>query len=820
MSVSVRLAELHWPGSTIPSLLAALTTWVTLLAWTGFAEHPSGYLVPLFGGCLLVAVLGMLLRSARVPAVLVLLVQLVVVGLWLDHLWAAGPALGGWIPTPDSIRAALDTIGDGVRAAQAYAAPVPKTVPHFDAVMVLVGMGAALVVDFLACGVRRAPLAGLPLLAAYTAPVSILDGGVSWVKFVLAATCFFFLIAANEAQRLAHWGHQLSGSRLFDTQVTKVSTQAVWSSARKIGFTATGLAVVIPLLIPTFSGSLFGGHGNGPGGNGDNVTISNPMVDMKRDLTQGADLNLVDVHTKADPSYLRLTVLDSFDGTAWRPSGRDIPVENRAEGLIASPPGLDANLPTHTVVYQIQDTSHFESRWLATPYPVYSIHAPGDWRYDENTLDFISAANGQTAAGLGYRLQALEIDFTATDLEAAGPAPASISDPATKLPKDIPASVHALARRVTKGAETQFDEAVRLQRFFRVDGGFTYSLQHAAGDGMDALVHFLGTGPGSRTGYCQQFATAMALMGRSLGIPSRVAVGFLHPQQVGPDNYVFSTHDLHAWPEMYFDGIGWVRFEPTPQSRSGSVPPYTRHVNKAQPTAPTSSAAALPSNNRFLQPSTGPDAGGSAGSGGGPSVRGLGIAVLVVLVLALLTTGPRLARVLVRRRRWSAATGSRARAEAAWAELRDTATDLGIAWDDSVTLRTRARDLARSFGAPDGTQDAISRSAHRGPRADPEATAALDRLVRRLERARYARTPPEDTADLVNGPDIAGRGASPTQVDVGLCAQALRAGSSRRMCLRATWLPASVWSGVLGAHRARRGTDARFAAPAGVDHAL
>ena len=63
----------------------------------------------------------------------------------------------------------------------------------------------------------------------------------------------------------------------------------------------------------------------------------------------------------------------------------------------------------------------------------------------------------------------------------------------------------------------------------------------------------------------------MALMGRSLGIPSRVAVGFLRPEQVGQDTYVYSSRDLHAWPEMYFGGIGWVRFEPTPQ-RAITVP--------------------------------------------------------------------------------------------------------------------------------------------------------------------------------------------------------------------------------------------------------
>ena len=77
--------HLGWPGSTSASLLAALTTWIALWAWAGFVERPSGFLVPLFGVGLLVAVTGMLLRSARVPSLLTALSQAGVVALWLHH---------------------------------------------------------------------------------------------------------------------------------------------------------------------------------------------------------------------------------------------------------------------------------------------------------------------------------------------------------------------------------------------------------------------------------------------------------------------------------------------------------------------------------------------------------------------------------------------------------------------------------------------------------------------------------------------------------------------------------------------------------------
>ncbi|NUR06937.1 MAG: transglutaminase domain-containing protein [Nocardioidaceae bacterium] len=772
------------PATATSSLLAALTTWVTLLAWTKFAERPSGFMVPILFGCLLVAVTGMLLRSARLPAVLVALVQVAVVLLWLHHRLAGSEALLGWLPTPESLRAMGDAFAASSTAAQAYAAPVPRSVPEFYPLMIIAGVLSAVLVDFLAVGLRRAPLAGLPLLALYTAPVSILDGGVSWLKFAAAALCYLFLIAAGESYRLAHWGHQLTAGRIFDSQTTNVSSQAIWSSARKIGLTATGLAVVVPIFVPTLSANLFNGGGTGGDGDGDSVNISNPMVDLKRDLTQGTDVELVRVTTTdPNPSYLRLTVLDSFDGNAWRPSGRSIPVKQRANGLVPRPPGLDASIPSREIPSTVQVSSFFRSRWLPTPYPVASIEAPGDWRYDRTTLDFISAADGQTTAGLTYRLRALDLQPTATDLADADPAPATVFTPYTALPRDLPASVRRLAESVTAGRASKFEMAVALQQWFRVDGGFRYSLRRSSGNGTDDLVKFLGTGQDSRVGYCEQFAAAMAVMGRTLGIPSRVAVGFLRPNPVPGerDTYVYSSHDLHAWPEMYFGGIGWVRFEPTPQSRATDVPSYTtQQVPQAQPSQSTSAPAAAPSLNRIDRSP------GVSGSGGpkkqtpfvaGPAFR-VGVALLVVLLVLLVV--PRSVRSVVRRRRWSGATDLPGLAEAAWSEIRDTALDLRLPWDDGLTPRASAHELLRSFGRSDDA-DSTGRSAARGENADPEATSALGRLLLLLERARYARRLPADAAT-----------ADQVREDTERCVAAMRAGVGQRRRTRATWAPASL----------------------------
>ncbi len=801
------LRELR-PATWLSSLLAGLTTWVTLLAWTKFAENPAGFMVPILGACLLVAGSGMVLRAARVPAVPVALAQVLVVLVWLHHREVSHLAVAGWVPTPDSVRGLMSALNESALVSQAYAAPVPQSAPEFYVLMILAGSLTAVLIDFLAVGLRRAPLAGLPLLALYTAPVSILDGGVSWLKFAAAALCFLFLIAAEEAQRLAHWGHQLvPGGRIFDTQTTAVSGQAVWASARKIGLTATGLAVVVPLFIPTVSASLFSGGGGSGAGNGDGVSISNPMVDLKRDLTQGADVELVRVTTtENDPSYLRISVLNAFDGNAWRPADRDIPVKQRADGAVARPPGLDRTVPTKEVQATLQASDEFKSRWLPTPYPVSSVDAPGDWRYDRSTLDFISAADNQTTAGITYRLRGLDLTPSAAELADATPAPASVFTPNTALPRDLPGSVRKLARQVTDGQTTKFEKAVALQRWFRVDGHFRYSLKRAPGNSTDDLVTFLGTGKNGRVGYCEQFAASMALMGRSLGIPSRVAVGFLRPERVGRDTFVYSSHDLHAWPEMYFGGVGWVRFEPTPQ-RTSDVPAYTtQRVPQADPAQKSSAPAAAPTLNR-IDRTTDPAAAAAKHKSGSPWTSPVAVgSALVLLVLVLLLLAPRTARSVLRRRRWAAATEPAALVEAGWSEVRDTALDLGLTFDDHVTLRSSAAELVHAFGRPGDEDDALGRGSHRGPDADPEATAALNRLVRLVERARYSRAlPPGATS------------AEQVHADVASCVSAMRAGAGRHRRTRATWLPASLTSSPASARRrSRRGSTLE----AGVDRAV
>jgi transglutaminase-like putative cysteine protease len=677
--------------------------------------------------------------------------------------------------------ASADAIGerqsDAWSSAESYQPPIPDNVPSIAPLLIPCGAAALLVVDILACWLRRVPLAGLPLLAVYCVPISVIGGGVSWVVFVLAAGGFLLMMFLHESAHITRWGRPLGGTGTTeDPQGFGVRTGASKTSATSVGSVALVLAVIVQVFIPTLH--LDGLGLFGPGGSGDNVQVINPITSMRRDLHRGKDVPLLDVRTDdPDPTYMRIGVLTQFNGVEWTSGDREIVSNQTASGLVPMEVGLSAS--TRPFEYHVTATESFDSTWLPTMFPVSNIVAPGSWHYDDSTMDFI-ATNGTNARGLSWSMTAAKPQLSAYSMVHSLTAPLAIQSAYTALPTSLPTSVRDLAEQVTKGASSRFEAAVMLQNWFRSTGGFRYSLKSAPADGSSnaALMQFLGKGPGSRVGYCEQFASAYAVMARALEIPARVAVGFLKPNKVGPDDYVYSAHDMHAWPELFFRGSGWVRFEPTPSARTGSAPLYTSGAVKKpgnvaptnQPggritTDPTSAATAHTHDQITDTTSTSVES--------KVPWRAVLITLGALVVLALLGLVPSLVRQRRRRRRLEG------RAEDAWAELRDSAIDLGVSWPPSRSPHETGYQLAAWFGPePDGAP--LVRPP-RGRGLAPGAEDALDRIVLTLELVRYART-----AD-----DVPGALAS----DVRTCIQALEWGCTRGTLRRARWLPRSVVGG-------------------------
>ena len=786
-------------GAFLLPAVAAATTWIATYAWRGFSEQPGGYLNPLLLLAIVVAGTGVALRWWRVPAPLVVLVQTLAGGV-VAMLIITGsplPVGGAWTELHRALSQSMDT-------AQRFAAPVPTQAPPIDALMIPCGLLCLLLVDLLACTLRRVPLAGLPLLTIYSIPVSLVGNDIAWWVFAATAAGYLTMLFLQESDAVARWGRPIGLDRETGDPISYgAGAHVVRSTAGTIGGVATALAIFLPALVPTLGLHVLD-FGPGSGG-GDDIRIDNPTTDLVRDFKAGEDTPLVRVTTNdPDPSYLRILALTRFTDVEWSPGDRDVPSDQRAIGTLPPPQGVEPQTPRREIPYDIAVLPAFQSTWLPTATTASRVVADGDWRYDDNTMDFLAVPDDLTTADLRYTMTAVQLDLTAEDLRTAGTSAGRVSEIFTEVPDDLPPIVRELTAEVTGDEVSRFEKAVALQNWFREN--FEYSLEQVEGSGYAALEQFLGDGPNGRSGYCEQFASAMAVMARVLGIPARVAIGFLSPTQTGTSTWVYSARDLHAWPELYFDGAGWVRFEPTPAGRSGDVPPYTVVGDGPGDTAtesvePTASESSLLPNNRIPVEETDIETGAFGSSGGNDrrwlAVGGAALAGVLLLVGALL---PRTVRGRRRQRRLG-----RGAPELSWAELRDTAVDLGVPWPEGRSPRATRGRLVDHLGTPVGAQTE-ERPAH-GPAVAPDAVEALDRLVREVELLRYARPGSTPAADRDG-----------VRTDTETVLAALAGGAPRSARRRAQWWPRSV---LTVTRRSRRTAPATVETPYGgiVDHA-
>jgi hypothetical protein len=303
-----------------------------------------------------------------------------------------------------------------------------------------------------------------------------------------------------------------------------------------------------------------------------------------------------------------------------------------------------------------------------------------------------------------------------------------------ELPDDFPPQLRDLAARITVSGRTPWDRAVALQEYF-TGGDFEYTLDVRIGDDTDAMVQFLET----RRGFCQQFAATYAALARAAGLPSRVVVGFTPGTRATPDgDYVVRGRDAHAWVEVWFAGLGWRTFEPTP---AGSLPGQAvdtvvdAPASATAPTTPTTVASSA-----TTAPGTTSDTGAVApredsriststgGDDGGTDLRTVALVLLggAVLTVVVVRIGAWLLRPRRRRRRRRAAPTSASRIAGAWREALDTCRAAGHPVSDALTPAEQARSLRR-HGLPD------------------DAAPALEELAELYADAEYAPgTPPAD----------------------------------------------------------------------------
>ena len=683
-----------------PSVLGLLAGWVALFSWRMLVAEPADFLAPALVIGLLVVLAGAGLRTLLVEPYAVAAAQLVTALLAVNVAVADDSSWLHLIPTRASVREAAFAVYNGAATLGHYTSPVSENPAHTRAFLLVCALAALLSIELIITWLRILPLVALPLLITLSVPVSILVDALSAPIFVITALLFLRLLATDQLDRLRNWG---PGGSAPPRSVAVV----LWT----ISAVAVVGALVVSPLVPV-TNLLERGVGPGPGSGGSGtyqLTAVNPMVRLRRDLVEQTHTPMVYAETDArNTGYLRTTVLDRFTSRAWQTSERLLPPDNDADGDFPAPPGLGPNVGGAEEDWQLQLAPAYTTTWLPLPYPLREVDVEGNWRYDSRTLD-VALVGGRATRELAYGATSFTPRVTAEVLQSTVGAPARVRVPNTVLPEDLPPVIAQRAREVTRGADTNYEKAVALQNWFRQDGGFEYSLEQRSGSGLQLLADFV---TDDRVGYCEQFAAAMAAMARTLDIPARVVVGFLDGEEQLDGRILYTSDDRHAWPELYFSGVGWVRFEPTPGQRAGATPSWTRQsLDDPEASAPTPEAVATPS----TDPNAAEDD-ADGGSGTGVDVPWIALAVLTLIALAGLL--PALLRRLQRQRRLSG-DDLHELSEGAWDELRATALDLGLDWPERRSPREQAKVVIHQV------------------RTGPEEVRALKGLLTQVERSRY-----------------------------------------------------------------------------------
>ncbi|MEW2520482.1 transglutaminase TgpA family protein [Actinacidiphila alni] len=712
---------------------------------------PNGWMAQALLFVALQSGVGALARRVPLARPLTVLAQALVSLLVLTVMFAPHQAMGGVIPGPSAFVQLSDLVRDGLTDVSQFAIPAPVT-PGIR--MLLVGgvLLVALAVDALAVTYNSAAPAGLPLLALYSVAAGLSNGGAQWLFFLIAASGYLLLLLAEGRDRLSRWGRVFGGGPPAHGWAGGSANPASGSrvlapvrTGRRIGVMALGLALVAPAVLPSLGSGLLDTSGTGTGpGHGGTISAVNPVVALQDNLNQQDNREVLSYKTNSTDltgMYLRIVALDEFDGTQWQPSKRkieDIPP------VLPQPAGMAPDVKYTKVETSVKVDDGYAQGWLPMPFPAQSVNAPGHWRFEPEGRTVIGD-RGQNTSGISYTVTSMQVQPTAAQLAAAPHATGRIADEYTKVPHSLPKVVEQTARQVVTSAHANndYEKALALQRYF-TGGAFVYNTKAQSGTGVDAIARFLKT----KEGFCIHFAFTMAAMARTLDIPARVAVGFT-PGSPGTDGVMsVGLKDAHAWPELYFEGLGWTRFEPTPYR--GSAPSYTqatapagtdepadqgRHGTAATPTPTPTPSEGCGTDNRAAAAcgSTAVTATGGSGGGGFGGGKLAGFTLLALLVLALPLT-PLLWRTRQRSRRLGGGRGGTAEglALSAWREVVDTGWDYGIAPDESETPRRAMARLVRDgelSGQAAASAGSLATAVERvlyAPHAEPQPTLAAD----------------------------------------------------------------------------------------------
>lgn len=680
----------------------------------------------------LVLAAGALARRLSAPPLGVTATETAVWLVLVTLLFLRDTAFLGVLPLPASIGQASDLVHSAFAHIVSGSAPLTAGAPLSFLIVASVG-ALAIVVDHVVITARMPLLAAVGLIAVSLIPAIAVPADVDVFAFVLLAASVLLLLRTETRGR-----EQAAARAAARAAVRHGREGSVAAAAAGIGAIGVVVALVAAPLLPSAA----------PGGAGLGGTLNSidPTLQLGADLRRPANTEVLQLTTDATSApYLRAATLSSFDGKVWRPdTGRLYPL---AQPGAFAPLGVGADVRVIQYRTDIR-IANLVSTWLPVAYPATAVSGlSGNWGALPGNRTVVGT--NTNTSGQHYSVTSRVPRPTLEQIEAAHSEGVAVTDSDQSLPLSTPEIVVRTAVQVTAGATTDYDKLIAMQNWFR-SSEFRYSLrapveQGFDGTGVDAVAKFLQV----REGYCIHFASAFALMARTLGMPSRIVVGYL-PGTASTDAtahktvYTVMSTQLHAWPEVYFAGIGWVPFEPTnslgtptaftPASESG-VDPGGKDVGAT----PAPSSSARPSGR---PPVDSTDDGGSQASSASAIVRPgpwLATALAILLVLA----APALVREFRRRDQHAGARGGDA--VAAWRGFQDTAIDLGMTVPAGESPRSFGLRMVAAGGAPDEATwvliEAIERASYSpyreryGPDLDDALVAVRTGMLGRADRA-------------------------------------------------------------------------------------
>ncbi len=503
------------------------------------------------------------------------------------------------LPTGESLAAMRTELGYALDVIRSGVAPV---IPASGLVVVITavfwGLGAALV-----WGLRRGrPFLALTPPALLYLQLATADRGsfagpewaVALVGLVAASLAAVTFDERATTGRLSRARARAAGGVVSAKSLVTLGVAAVVALG-----TATAFAGAVP---PTgvldwrqstgLTGSYFGSVGY------------NPFVSIQKSLVSQRDIPVFAARLSGDVDsadvYWRLLSLDTFNGTWWYARNPEVErlEETEWEDRAAGFRGPQADIVQDITILQLRND------WLPAAYSSYEVTAPEE-EIERNIRvgpDGSIRFGSGSFRGMSYRVRsqvpqpdigalAVAADGTPTPAFAEAVAEGGVDLPPSPpdvretppdpdrfldLPEDIDPVLATLAADITFGLTSNYEKGLAIESYLRSPGnGFRYSTEVPPGAAPNALVDWLtdSTNPNYRVGYCEQYATAMGVLARLAGIPSRVVLGFTPGRAQADGTIIVLDTNAHAWVELWMPSQGWVRFDPTP--RADGVNPST-----------------------------------------------------------------------------------------------------------------------------------------------------------------------------------------------------------------------------------------------------